>query len=224
MKKEKKSVLIIDNCPLICEAYKSIINTINKKKPYQLELNIAYCIENAYEIINQFIKNGIILDLIVLELKSPQENKKIYGEDLANTIKIKLPNTKIIISTTSGDNFRIHSIFKTINPDGFILKKDLTSTVFKRAINSVLNNIPFYSASILKLLRKEVSSNFLLDGMDRKILYELSIGSRMKDMPNYIPLSVASIEKRKYQLKKAFNVTEKGDRELILIAKEKGFI
>ena len=60
--------------------------------------------------------------------------------------------------------------------------------------------------------------------MDRKILYELSIGSRMKDLPNYIPLSVASIEKRKRQLRKVFGVKNKGDRELILKAREIGVI
>ena len=47
----------------------------------------------------------------------------------------------------------------------------------------------------------------------------------MKDMPNYVPLSAASIEKRKRHLKKIFNVKDKGgDRELILVAKEKGLI
>ncbi len=65
----------------------------------------------------------------------------------------------------------------------------------------------------------------LIDSIDRKILYELSIGARMKDMPNYVPLSAASIEKRKRHLKKIFNVKDKGgDRELILVAKEKGLI
>lgn len=226
MKKEKNSILIIDGCPLICEAYKSIINSINKKNNYYLDINSAYCIEGAYDIINKIVKNKTTLDVIILELKFSQNNhkKEIYGEDLAITIRKILPNTKIIISTTSDDNFRIHSIFKTINPEAFILKRDLTSSEFKIAIHSVINDDVFYSKSILKHLRKEISSKLLIDSMDRKILYELSIGARMKDMPNYIPLSAASIEKRKRHLKKVFNVKDKGDRELILMAKEKGLI
>ncbi|WP_028887788.1 response regulator transcription factor [Tenacibaculum ovolyticum] len=226
MKKEKKSILIIDSCPLICEAYKSLINSINKTNHQSLNTNLAHCAEGGYDIINRITKNELTLDIAILELKFSQkiDEKKISGEDLAATIRKTLPDTKIIISTTSDDNFRIHNIFKTINPEGFILKRDLTSSEFKAAVNSVINDDLFYSKSILRLLRKEISSNFLIDSVDRKILYELSIGARMKDMPNYIPLSAASIEKRKRHLKKIFNVKDKGDRELILTAKEKGFI
>lgn len=226
MGKEKKTILIIDSCPLIVEAYKSIINSINKKNDYLLDVNLTNCPDEGHDIINEIVKKEITLDLLILELKFYLNNNKknISGEDIANITRKKLPKTKIILSTRSDDNFRIHSLFKTINPEGFILKRDLTSGEFKRAIYSVIDNDLYYSKSILKLLRKEVSSNLLVDGMDRKILYELSIGARMKDMPNYIPLSVASIEKRKRHLKKIFNVKDKGDRELILIAKEKGFI
>jgi hypothetical protein len=46
----------------------------------------------------------------------------------------------------------------------------------------------------------------------------------MKDLPNVLPMSIAGIEKRKRQLKEMFNVQENEDRELILKAKEKGFI
>lgn len=226
MKKEKKNILIIDGCPLICEAYKSIINSINKKEHNYSYTYITATICNAYNSIDKMVENNIIIDIIVLELNFSQydNQEKLSGEDLAITIRKIFPDTKIIIATGSDDNFRIHTIFKTINPDGFILKRDLTSGEFKRAIHSLINDNPFYSKSILKLLRKEVSSKLLIDSIDRKILYELSIGARMKDMPNYIPLSAASIEKRKRHLKKVFNVIDKGDRELILITKEKGFI
>lgn len=226
MEKEKKSILIIDGCPLICEAYRSITSSINRVKNYSLNINFVNCSKDGYDIINKIIEDKTTLDIVILELKFSQNDikNKISGEDLAVIIRKKLPNTKIIISTTSDDNFRIHTLFKTINPEAFILKRDLTSSEFKRAILSIINNDLFYSKSILKLLRKEISSSFLIDSMDRKILYELSIGARMKDMPNYIPLSAASIEKRKRHLKKVFNVKDKGDRELILMAKEKGFI
>ena len=223
---KKKKILIIDGCPLICEAYKSIINSINKKDDYNIEINLTNSPDEGYDIINEIVKKEITLDLIILELKFFLNNgkKNISGEDIANLVRKKLPNTKIILSIRSDDNFRIHTLFKTINPEGFILKRDLTSAEFKRAIFSIIDNDLYYSKSILKLLRKEISSNLLIDGIDRKILYELSIGARMKDMPNYIPLSAASIEKRKRHLKKIFNVKDKGDRELILTAKEKGFI
>jgi len=69
-----------------------------------------------------------------------------------------------------------------------------------------------------------LANDFVLDKIDRQLLYELSIGTKTKDLPNILPLSMASIEKRKRALKKLFDVTEKGDQSLIKIAKEKGFI
>lgn len=224
MKKEKKSALLADNCPLICETYKDIISRIDSNHCFNVD--ITYNCDGAFDIIKRTIEKETSLNFVILDLKLlPSENRKILsGEDLGVFVRKLLPNTKIIISTECNDNYRIHNIFKSLNPEGFLIKRDLTAEELKNAINNVINNIPYYSKTVLKLLRKEISNDFSLDSIDRQILYEISIGSKMKDMPNYIPLSVASIEKRKRHLKKIFNVKDKGDRELILIAKEKGFI
>ena len=83
---------------------------------------------------------------------------------------------------------------------------------------------PYYSKTVIKLLRDQVVNDFILDHYDRKILYELSIGTRMKDLPSVLPLSNAGIEKRKRNLKRMFNVKKLDDRQLLITAKEKGFI
>ena len=227
MRKEKLSALIADNCPLVCETYKNIVSKTSKKTSnFSFNIDITYNCNGAYDIIKRTIEKETKLDFVVLDLKlKPSSNRKILsGEDLGFLIRKLLPNTKIIVVTDCNDNYRIHNVIKSLNPESFLTKSDLTSDEFKNAIKNVANNIPYYSKTVLKLLRKEVSSSFIIDTIDRQILYELSIGSKMKDMPNYIPLSAASIEKRKRHLKKVFNVKDKGDRELILVAKEKGYI
>lgn len=227
MKKEKKSALIVDTCPLICEKYKELLKSVEKKSNnLSFNLDITHSNESAFEVIKKIIETESFLDFIILELKLPptKDKKILSGLDFGVLVRKLLPSTKIIVSTNCNDNYLIHGVFKSLNPEGLLIKSDLTSKDFKNAINSVLENKPYYSQTILKLLRKEIANNFHLDSMDRKILYELSIGSRMKDLPNYIPLSVASIEKRKRQLRKIFGVKDKGDRELILKAREKGFI
>ncbi|MDO6675822.1 DNA-binding response regulator [Tenacibaculum sp. 1_MG-2023] len=227
MRKEKQSALLADNCPLICETYKNIISKIARLNPnFNFNTDITYNCNGAYDIIKKTIEKETSLNFVVLDLKlSPAKSRKILsGEDLGLLIRKLLPNTKLIVSTDCNDNYRIHNIFKSLNPEGFLIKNDLTSKELKNAIKNVTSNIPYYSKTVLSLLRKEVSNNFSIDSIDRQILYELSLGSKMKDMPNFIPLSAASIEKRKRHLKKVFNVKAKGDRELILIAKEKGFI
>jgi hypothetical protein len=74
------------------------------------------------------------------------------------------------------------------------------------------------------LLRKEVTNDFLLDAIDRKLLYELSIGTMMKDLPEILLLSLPAIEKRKNRIKQIFDVSNPYDKELLQKAKEKGFI
>jgi hypothetical protein len=46
----------------------------------------------------------------------------------------------------------------------------------------------------------------------------------MKDLPKLMPLSIAAIEKRKRNLKHMFNVKKMDDRQLMVSAREKGFI
>ena len=72
--------------------------------------------------------------------------------------------------------------------------------------------------------RNALSVIHFLSKIDRQLLYSLSLGTKMKDMPCEIPLSMAAIEKRKRVLKDIFEVETKADKDLISAAKEKGFI
>ena len=64
----------------------------------------------------------------------------------------------------------------------------------------------------------------LLDKIDREIIYELSIGTKTKDLPTILPLTIAGIEKRKRNLKTIFNVSKLADKYLIIKARERGFL
>ena len=111
-----------------------------------------------------------------------------------------------------------------MKPEGLLIKNDITPLELLETIRIVVNDPPYYSKTVLKLLRDQVINDFILDNYDRKILYELSIGTRMKDLPNILPLSITSIEKRKRKLKRMFNVKKMDDRQLMISAREKGFI
>ncbi|WP_435261352.1 DNA-binding response regulator [Tenacibaculum sp. nBUS_03] len=226
MRKEKLTTLIVNDYPLMCEAYKRAFINVSNYTLYDFDFITINNIDDACEMIKKFYDREQKIDLVFLDLKLfPSDNKKILsGEDLGILIKDMFPSCKVILSTTNDNKYRIHSVFRSINPEGFLIKSDVTFIELVKAINEVINDPPYYSKTVLKLLRKKVSTDFLLDDVDRKILYELSIGAKVKDMLGFIPLSVAAIEKRKRHLKKIFNVKEKGHRELILKAKESGFI
>ena len=220
-------VLIIDDHPLITDAYKTALNLYSQQnESISFSIQIAYDCESALQLLNEFSENKKKLSIVFLDIKLPpsQDGKILSGEDIGLKIISLLPSTKIIVSTTLNDNYRVHSILKSLNPDGFLIKNDITPKELIEIIDTILNDPPYYSKTVIKLLRKQVINDYLLDHIDRKILYELSTGTRMKDLPDVLPLSIAGIEKRKRHLKQVFNIFSSDDKKLLSIAKEKGFI
>ncbi|WP_115878970.1 response regulator [Lutibacter oceani] len=223
---KKFNVLIIDDHPIIADAYKSAFEYISTEN-----INIAFkiaiavnCDEAILKITEASKKNGI--DIVFLDISIPpsSDGKILSGEDLGVNIRKVLPKCKIIVATTFNDNYRIQAILKNVNPDGFLIKNDVNKEELVTSIKTVMDGTPYYSKSVLELFRKQSSTDYKLDKIDRQLLYEMSIGTKMKDLPNIIPMSMAGLEKRKKNLKELFKVQDNDDRELILKAKEKGFI
>lgn len=224
---KKYNALLIDDHPLIAEAYKSAFKYIETQKSgVEFHIQTANDCDTALALLNDFASKGDILDIVFLDMRLPPSSDGLIlsGEDLGLKINEILPDTRIIVSTTFNDNYRVHSILKNLNPDGFLVKNDLTPPELVQAVEEVLTDPPYYSKTVMKLLRNEVSSDFLLDDVDRKILYELSIGTKTKDLPDIVFLSLRAIEKRKHQLKHIFGIKDSDDRDLILMARDKGFI
>jgi DNA-binding NarL/FixJ family response regulator len=224
--KNNYNVLIIDDHPIIVEAYINSLKYIEQLKD-EISFNVetAICCKTGIEKINELVKKKTI-DLVLLDIRLPHEKNSeiLSGEDLGIILRKIAPSAKIIVCTTFNDNYRIHSIFKNVNPEGFMIKGEISGRDLINSIVKVMDDPPYYSKSVLSLMRKQVSTEFSLDKIDRQILHELSIGTKMKELPKIIPLSIAGIEKRKRNLKLIFNVNEFDDRELILKAKENGFI
>jgi|TARA_B110000967_G_scaffold199328_1_gene233591 DNA-binding NarL/FixJ family response regulator len=224
---EKHFVLIIDDHPLITEAYITALNYYSKhNETVEFSIQTANDCDSGRELIKKVLKSKEHKYIVFLDIKLPpsRDGEILSGEDLGLLIRELLPNPRIIVSTTFNDNFRVHSILKNINPEGFLIKNDITPLELLETIRTVVNDPPYYSKTVIKLLRDQVVNEFILDHYDRKILYELSVGTRMKDLPKLLPLSIAAIEKRKRNLKLMFNVRKLDDRQLMVSAKEKGFI
>lgn len=220
------NVLLIDDHPIIADAYKSAFEFISSEnKAVEFDIKIVTNCDDAIVAIEQAAKKDG-LDIVFLDISLPpsSDGKYLSGEDIGIRIKQVLPKCKIIVATTFNDNYRIQVILRTVNPDGFLIKNDINKDELVTSIKTIMDKAPYYSKSVLELFRKQASIDYQLDKIDRQLLYEMSIGTKMKDLPNIIPMSMAGLEKRKKQLKELFKVEDNDDRELILKAKEKGFI
>ncbi|WP_299553162.1 response regulator [Seonamhaeicola sp.] len=219
------NVLIVDDHPLIVKAYTGAFKQVERQGKYSFSIDSAATCDEAALRIKGSLK-GSRLGIVFLDIKLPEsrDGKIISGEDLGVLIRRKSKKTKIIVSTTFNDNSRLNSILKSISPEGLLVKNDLTPEVLVEAIKGVITEPPFYCKTVLRLLRKLSSNDFTLDSIDRKLLYELSKGAKMSELPDILMLSIAALERRKRILKEMFDVVGKGDRELIKAAEDKGFI
>ncbi len=218
------SVLIIEDHPLIANAYKLALNKVSDLRNFQFEIKEVSTIDTALLALEDYDEEDEIIVFLDIKLEKSNNNKFLSGEDLGMEIMRLLPKSKIIVSTTYNDNYRVSNILKSLNPDGFLIKNDLDPAELIKGIIEVIESPPYYSKTVQKLIRKHITSEILLDKIDRQILFEISIGTKMKDLPNSIPMSMGGIERRKRQIKELFDVADKEDKDLIEVAKMKGFI
>lgn len=222
------NVLIIDDHPIISDAYTSAfkhISAIDSKIAFNI--TVVSTSDDAIQQINKALEpSSDAIDLVFLDISLPpsSDGTILSGEDLGVQIRQLMPNTQIIIATTYNDNYRIQCFLQSVKPDGLLIKNDINKEELITAIKTVLCNPPYFSRTVLKLMQKLISSDYTLDKIDRQLLYELSNGTKMNELPAIIPLSLNGLEKRKRKLKEIFDIPDKDDRLLIQIARTKGFI
>ena len=222
----KYKVLIIDDHPIICDSYKDAFDKVEANlQDVKFQIEVAHDCDAAREkVTNTWVSRGYDLVFLDIRLPASRDRKLVSGEDLGELIREVQPDAKIIVITTFNDNYRMLSIFNSLNPEGFVIKNDLSNEELVTAIKHVMNGSPYYSGTVSTLFRKQMSNPINVDKTDRILLYELSMGTRMKEMPDILPLSMAGIEKRKRILKQKFDVEDQGDKALILKAREMGFV
>ena len=221
------NTLIVDDHPLIVEAYKAALKNISSnQEDVNFSISIAKDCDAAVGKMNESLKNEKFYDLVFLHIRLPESKDKKYisGEDIGVKLKQICQETKIIVSTTFNDNFRLHSILSNLSPEGLLIKNDITAKQLVIAISLVINGSLYYRKTVLRLVQKTFQNDFVLDKLDRMLLYQLSIGTKVKDIPKTLPLSLAAVEKRKRHIKDLFNLKTNEDRELINSARDKGFI
>jgi len=220
------NVLIIEDEPMMVEGIeRTLTHFQNAECDLKLKIKTARDCDTARSEINKAVQ-GTPLDLVLLDISIPEskDHKYLSGEDLGIKIKQEFPRAKIIVFTSYTNNYRLNNILKSLNPDGFLIKYDVDCKTLTKALETVIYDPPFYSQKILKLLRQTNLNEFTIDSINRRILFEISEGTKTCHLCDIIGLSKSTIESRKRHMKEVFDVSEGGDAALIKAAKLKGFI
>ncbi|MGO4773728.1 response regulator [Flavobacterium sp. W22_SRS_FK3] len=219
--KQISNILIVDDHPFIIEGYKNAITRYNPDS-YEFFISQAKDCKSAYEIIiNPETKP---FDIAFLDISMPAyDEKEIFsGEDLAKLIMEYMPNCKIILLTMYTELLKIKTIIRSIQPNGLIIKNDLTFDELLFAFDKVMKNDKYYSQSVQKMLNQSPHNSIEIDEFDKQILFHLSKGTSDEEMPHYIPISINAIGRRKKSLKELLKIKTGSDDDLVKEAKSKG--
>lgn len=219
----KNNILIVDDHPFIIDGYKNAITRYNPNE-YEFSITRAKDCESGYVIITN--PETPVFDIAFLDISMPAyEEKGIFsGEDLALLIKEYMPNCKIILLTMYTELLKLKTIIKKINPNGLVIKNDLTFDELLFGFDKVIKNELYYSQSILKMLAQSEFESIEVDQFDTQILFQLSKGTKTKDIPQYMTISLAAVERRKLNLKELLKVANGTDEDLVKEAKRQGLL
>ncbi len=219
MKKDLK-ILIVDDHPMTVNGY---INVLSDEdiEGYNLIFTKALDCKQAYHLITTQEFDIAYLDLSL----PPYEEKNITsGLDLGVLIRETTPDCTIIILTMHSEASLVDRLMKEINPEGILCKSDIDIDEFVNAFKIIFEGETYLSNKIVKSLKDKDFDKYDLDTYDRQILMRLSEGILTKNIPNYVPLSLSAIEKRKAQLKSMFLQGSGDDHDLIEATKKIGII
>ncbi len=221
------NILIVDDHPITCKGYTMLLKSASKDELLpKVEISMAHTSEEAYKIILDRKASTGFYDLVLLDIRLPSFPKKniFNGEDIGKLIRRYWEESKILVVTSLNNHYRLQTILKSLNPEGLILKSEICDKNLILAVQKIITGVPFYSPTVLKLIKNQFIRDNEITLPERKFLYLLSTGVQSKEIPNHLPWSNSKVEKQKRILKEKLGVEEKSSWGLIHKAKELGII
>lgn len=219
------TILIVDDHPMTVDSYLNLLSDTDFQK-IQPSFIKSYNCEDAYNKINFQLKKNTKIDFALLDISLPPYKAFNInnGIDLALLIREKFPNCKIVLLTMHSEPLTVDKIIKVIKPEGFISKSDINFELFPIICKKILEGDIFRSNTIIDSQRELFKRNINWDNHDNQILILISQGVKTVNLPDYIPLSMSAIEKRKANIKDQLLKGKGSDKDLIEKAKKLGLL
>jgi len=216
--------LIVDDHPMLIDGYISVIS--NFVDNYDFNFIKAMDCESGYKAIkqNHNLNNKIDIAIFDISLPAYKEKNILCGGDLALYFKKRFINSKTIMITHHTEGVILKTIANKVQPNGFLNKGDIDYKTFKKIFNIILNNENYVSETISNSLSNLNRNIFDFDAIDYEIISLIDKGIKTKDLPNYLPISLSAIEKRKAKIKFLILSSSGKDDELITKIKDLNLI
>jgi DNA-binding NarL/FixJ family response regulator len=145
-------VLMVDDHPFILQAYK---NTLDRFKPDEYQIHIAN-VDSAYAGYETIMNAPRDFDIALLDISIPAYREKNIesGIDLALLIRDVMPKCKIVLLTMHTEKLRFKYFADTIQPEGLVVKNDLTFEELILAFEKIVDGEKYYSETIIKMIHE----------------------------------------------------------------------
>lgn len=224
MKNRKNNILVIDDHPMNSDAY---INLIRSKEEFNETIfHKGTDCHTANKLIKQAEITETPFDVALIDISIPEyrEQKLLSGTDVAILIRNTFPDCIIIMLTMHNESLVLFNAYKQVNPEGFISKNDIDFEMFPEVFDRIVNIENYFSLSINNAIQQLLKKTLSWDEFDTQILLFLEKGIQTKDLPEYINLSLSTIEKRKAAIKTQIFIQKVTDKELITKCKQLNLI
>ncbi|MGO4905492.1 response regulator [Flavobacterium sp. W20_MBD1_R3] len=213
-------VLLVDDHVMITDCYKMVLKDLEINS----EITSVNSLKCAYNFV--FKQNLEVIDLAVLDLSMPEclENNLKNGEDLAKLLRTKHPEIKIIFISGYLNKLTLSSIIKNINPEGLVEKSDLDYDSIHVIFKKIVEGEVYKSERINKTINENRINNIHFNILNREIILLISQGITTKNLPNYIPLTLSAIHKRKSAIKELLHINTGNDEDIIRESRKIGII
>lgn len=216
-------ILMIDDHPPIIEGYKIILS--QNEFGYKITTSTANDCETAYNIITNTVASESF-DLVFIDITLPSYSEKsIYsGEDLIPIIRKYQPNTKIVVLTSHAESIVLSRVLNNYNPEGILVKSDITSDELLVAFSSFVKDERYYSKTVLQHNLKADRTSKKLDNFNKQIIIFLSQGLKTKSIQEQLHLSKSAIDKRKLAIKEFLDIEKGNDEDILREARKRNLI
>jgi two-component system response regulator NreC len=213
-------ILLVDDHIMITDCYKLVLK--------DLEINSEITSVNSLKCAYNFVlkQNLEVIDLAVLDWSMPEclENNLKNGEDLARLLRTKYPEIKIIFISGYLNKLTLSSIIRKVNPEGLVEKSDLDYNSIYILFKEVVEGKVYKSDRVNKTINQNRISDIHFDSLNREIILLISQGITTKNIPNYIPLTLSAVNKRKSIIKELLNIDSGNDEDIIRESRKIGII
>lgn len=220
-----QKILIAEDMDFINSGIKSELMKLGIQQIH----DVQYCDEALLKLKRGQLDNAPF-DLLISDLsfdKDGREQKITSGDELIKEVRKEFPNLKIIVFSVEDKTYRVQTLFKEHNINGYVWKSREGLSELKRALKKIYNSTGYYiSPHVASALSQSEAVEitdydiFLIACLSKGFLQE-QISNQLEEK-NWTPRSVSAIEKRLKFLKEHFNANNPA--HLVSIAKDLGLI